>query len=127
MMELVDLKTGIYYTCKYVYVFKCSDLEGPTLTKTTMSFNIKSLQRMDLRSRHELQTRNNLESNFPTLPITYEFSNYLIDKTIRINRFAHEFSSNNLQSGTSDTDTVFTCTDISLCDVLKIIHQIFPL
>ena len=59
MMEFVDPKTGIYYTCKYVYdctYSKCSDLEGPTVTKTTISFNIKSLQRMDLRSRNELQS-----------------------------------------------------------------------
>ena len=60
------------------------------------------------------KARNNLQSNFSSLPVTNQFSNYLIDKAIRINRSAHEFSSNNLQSGTYDTDAVFTCTDISL-------------
>ena len=60
------------------------------------------------------KARNNLQSNFSTLPITNEFSNYLIAKAIRINRSAYEFSSDNLKSATSDTYTVFTCTDISL-------------
>ena len=46
---------SIIHASMYMYS-KRSDLEGPTVANTTISFNIKSLQRMDLRSRHELQS-----------------------------------------------------------------------